>query len=275
MIDELGDRMKLHEAVYTEHRVNWPYIYARIDGRGFSKFTKKMARPYDYHMLGAMQEVTKFLVDKTHALIGYHQSDEISLLWEADKIMFDRKVQKLCSVLAGMASSKFTIEMMDRSRYAVGFNPPMDRIPHFDCRVIGLPDEDEATNAFLWRLKDCRRNAISMVAQSKYSHKSLQGMSTADMKHRLVEDGIYIDSYIGNFTDGTYWQRQLVEVVLTQEQVAKIPKKHRPEPNVPVIRTQVKQVLTIEGKPWETTSMINFKILKDQIFNGNHTPTIH
>lgn len=36
-------------------------LYARIDGRGFSKFTKNMARPFDEQMVRAMVDTTKIL----------------------------------------------------------------------------------------------------------------------------------------------------------------------------------------------------------------------
>ena len=46
--DALGDRMKAYERQETELRfIPLLPIYARIDGRGFSKFTKGFARPYD------------------------------------------------------------------------------------------------------------------------------------------------------------------------------------------------------------------------------------
>src|SRR4051812_37118692 len=85
-------------------------IYARIDGRGFSKFTKGMHRPYDERMSKSMVETTKKLVDKTHATIGYVQSDEISLVWIPTingNCWFDRKITKMTSVVSGLATISF------------------------------------------------------------------------------------------------------------------------------------------------------------------------
>ena len=47
--------MKGYEAVETARRfdVHLP-IYARIDGRSFSRFTRGMARPFDIRMIDAM-----------------------------------------------------------------------------------------------------------------------------------------------------------------------------------------------------------------------------
>src|SRR3569832_1982692 len=97
--DDFGDRMKAYEAVETARKLD-PLlpIYARIDGRAFSTFTRGMERPFDLRMTGAMVETTKHLVHATHARIGYVQSDEISLVWLAEgpnsDTLFSGKVQK-------------------------------------------------------------------------------------------------------------------------------------------------------------------------------------
>jgi tRNA(His) 5'-end guanylyltransferase len=80
-------------------------IVARIDGRNFSIFTKGMDRPYDKNMADMMVETTKFLVDRFDALVGYTQSDEITLVWFIDstsksEYVFDGRLQKFESLLA-------------------------------------------------------------------------------------------------------------------------------------------------------------------------------
>ena len=50
----------------------------------------------------------KFLLNKTNALIGYTQSDEISLILSDTKNpIFNGRVSKLNSVIASMATAKF------------------------------------------------------------------------------------------------------------------------------------------------------------------------
>ena len=107
-----GDRMKMYERQETGARfIPKLPIYARIDGRCFSKFTKGMDRPYDVLFREAMLDTLTYLVEQTHPLIGYTQSDELSLMWYSDdidsQIFFDGKKQKMVSVLAAMASVKF------------------------------------------------------------------------------------------------------------------------------------------------------------------------
>lgn len=68
--DSLGDRMKVYEYHETNRRFlpNLP-IYARIDGHGFSRFTRGMQRPYDERMSRAMVATAGALVEKTHATL--------------------------------------------------------------------------------------------------------------------------------------------------------------------------------------------------------------
>ncbi len=203
MKDALGDRMKSFEEVETSSKFNKDsLVYARLDGRGFSKFTKNMKRPFDEEMAKIMIEVTKKLVKETNALIGYTQSDEISLAWkpvgDIPDLIFSGKKMKSTSILAGMASSSFMYELLQTS-----YSDKMKYIPHFDCRMFNVP-ENEIANMFLWRANDANRNAVSMAAHSRFSHKSLQSVGKDDMKERLLKDGIDFDLYPNHFKFGTF-----------------------------------------------------------------------
>jgi len=236
--DDLGDRMKAYEAVEGRRFESGLPIYARIDGRAFSRFTRGMKRPFDPAMSKAMVDTTKGLVADTHARIGYTQSDEISLVWLAEgeaQAFFDGRVQKLCSVLAGLATAHFTAalyasdELRDRAR----------GLPHFDCRVLQLPSKAESANMFLWRELDARKNAVSMAAQSVFSHKQLQGKGQRDMLEMLAGAGVDFNAYPASFTRGTFVRRVSVERTLTQAEREAIPEKHRPAPEAVVTRTEL------------------------------------
>jgi len=242
MSDEFGDRMKAYEAVETSRRLDPRLpIYARIDGRAFSRFTRGMSRPFDVAMSSAMIETTKHLVEQTHARIGYTQSDEISLIWLAEgensDVLFSGKVLKMTSVLASMAAAKFARVCPE------GYE---DRLPHFDCRVFQLPSKDEGANAILWRALDCRKNAISMAAQARFSPKQLHGQGQADMLEMLTGIGVDFESYPGFFKDGTYARRKAVERFLTADELAAIPERHRPMG--PVMRTEIETMSDVRLK---------------------------
>jgi len=223
--DDFGDRMKAYEAVETARKLNAHLpIYARIDGRTFSTFTRGMRRPFDLSMTGAMIETAKYLLHATHARIGYTQSDEISLVWLADgpesDVFFSGKVQKMVSVLASMATAKFVTVIPAEYR---------DRLPHFDARVFQLPSKEEAANTFLWRAMDARKNAICMVAQSRFPAKTLHGKDQAAMLAMLADVGVDFEAdYPTCLRRGTFICRKLTERLLTDEELAQIPESRRP-----------------------------------------------
>lgn len=182
--DSFGDRMKLFEGAEAA-RKTLPLVpvMARLDGKGFSKFTKGLKRPYDESMSQAMVVTTAYLVEETNARIGYTQSDEISLVFYSDRIdseiFFDGKIQKMVSILAGMATSKFN------SLLPKYLPAKTELLPVFDCRVWNVPTLTEAANTILWREKDATKNSISMAAQHYYSHKQLENKNSSEKQEML------------------------------------------------------------------------------------------
>lgn len=110
--DPLGDRIKAYEQRETSSKL-LPLVpvIVRLDGKAFHSFTKGLSKPYDDDFHNIMNEVTKYLVGETNALIGYTQSDEISLLLYANntkiQLYFDGKIFKIISVLAAKTSVRF------------------------------------------------------------------------------------------------------------------------------------------------------------------------
>lgn len=240
MTDDLGDRMKALEAFETERRFlpGLP-IYCRIDGRGFSKFTRGMRRPFDVRMTDAMIDTAKTIVEQTHATIGYVQSDELSFVWIPNAngdIWFDRKIAKMTSVLAGMATAAFIKSIMQRFDNAQEL---LQKLPHFDARVICMPSASEASNMLLWRSNDCVKNSISMATSHYYSHSELQGKKSSDKHEMLFAKGINWANYPYSFKNGTFIRKKTTHRLLTIQELQKIPEKYRPDANTFVNRAEV------------------------------------
>lgn len=254
----LGDRMKGYEMVEAGRRF-MPLlpVYARIDGRSFSSFTRGMDRPYDSKFSKAMIETTRYLVDETDARMGYTQSDEISLVWFSDspdsQIFFDGRVQKMTSVLAAMASVKFLTLMQSAFPDRV-----KNTLPVFDCRVFQLPNKTEAANVFVWRERDATKNAISMATRSEYSHTEMYKKNGSEMQEMLWQRGINFNDYPPFFKRGTFVQRRKVLKDLSAEEMSRIPEDRRPAG--PILRTEV----TIVDMPPFTKVMNR----EDVIFHG-------
>lgn len=245
--DALGDRMKKIEAAWTEARfVNDPSqpIYARIDGRSFSRFTLGMDRPFDERMTLAMIDTTVRLVKDTHACIGYTQSDEISLVWlpggDMSELFFGGKVQKTVSVIASLAAAAFNRAILCRfGNDTDRANILADRLPHFDTRVIQLPSRADATNMILWRCNDASRNAISMAARAVFPHSALHGRGSSEMLRMLAAKGVVFDDYHESFRHGAFVRRRVFDRAYAETELARIPERHRPEPGTLVTRSDV------------------------------------
>lgn len=213
-LDALGDRMKTYERVETEKKFipNLP-VYVRLDGRSFSKFTKKMKRPYDKRLSNLMEATTKYLVKEFNATVGYTQSDEISLVFNnsyESPMIFNGKVEKIVSVLASAATAYFNSYF---SEYFL--TDPVSytgRLPMFDCRAFNVPSMIEATNAVLWRYLDAMKNSKQMLAQHYFSHKELQNLNGKQLVEKLeVEKQIVWEDYPEFFKSGVFIKRQVVK----------------------------------------------------------------
>lgn len=240
--DPMGNRLKAYEVKETSRAFfkQLP-VYARIDGRGFSRLTKGLQRPYDEQFSKVMQATTKKLVDTTNSKIGYTQSDEISLVWQVEnpegEMFFGGKVQKMCSVLAALTTSIFMLELSKSEK----LHNLINKLPHFDCRVFQLPSETEAANTFLWREKDATKNAVSMAARSFYSHSALQDKSASDMQEMIFQAGQNFNDYPAFFKRGTFLQRKLNEGYIEDEVWDKIPDDRKPESRI-LIRSNVESI---------------------------------
>lgn len=200
----LEDRMRGYESRDKVQYPNTSVIVARIDGRGFSKLTKNMTKPFDARFTDAMVHTTRALVEETCATVGYTQSDEISLVWHCDnpegQVFFNGKVQKLVSICASIATAYF-------NEY---FYPgELAKLAQFDCRVFEVPSKGEAINYLIYRQRDGIRNSVSMVAQHKFSHRSLMGVSTNEQLEMLRSRGIdWANDFKPANQIGTFMQRR-------------------------------------------------------------------
>jgi tRNA(His) guanylyltransferase len=234
--DELGNRMKGYESTGTSHKLDLSLpICVRIDGRSFSNFTRGCERPFDNRVSTAMRETCKYLVEQTHALIGFVQSDEISLVFEANEggsILFDGKVHKLNSVLASMAAVKF---------YSVFGG---EKLPAFDCRVWNVPSRIEAANTILWRALDARKNAVSMACRAYNSAKSMHQKDRHQQLEMLAENGIDFDTvYPAEDRFGVFYKRVTQLRRIEDDVWNRIPDNKKPESRL-ALRSTVEQIDT-------------------------------
>ena len=226
---DLAVRMKGYENVQRHTLTGRMPVLIRVDGKSFHTFTKGMQRPFDMILMNAMWETAKYLCDNIMgAKLAYVQSDEITvLLTDYDTLQtqawFDKNVVKMTSISASMATMAFNKAFMSKllTNEQMQLNGALyvtetgaeDEATNewmrtygnkigtamFDSRVWVIPKE-EVCNAFIWRQQDATRNSISMVAQSKFSHKQLHKKSANEMQEMLWQEHLLnwndLDTYL-------------------------------------------------------------------------------
>lgn len=227
-VEQLGNQMKEIEQKYAGELFNTKApICVRLDGKGFSHYTSKLDKPFDTNFSELMIEVTKFLIKETNAVIGYTQSDEITLiLYNEDplkQIYFNGKIQKIVSTLASLATAKFNQLV---KQYLADKNVPDLAI--FDCRAWKVKDKVEAAKVLLWRECDATKNSVSIACRTYFNHSAVFGKKSKEMKKMLLEKGIDWSQYPNAFKFGTYLKREEELYTLSNDELDKIPKKHRP-----------------------------------------------
>lgn len=213
-------------------------VCIRLDGRAFHNVTKNCLRPFDAELREVMCRVTTALMEECNAVIGYTQSDEITLVLKPmariSDYYFGGRIQKICSMLSAVASVKFNYLVHD-----VEFTKLESRIgnrtAYFDCRAWNVPHMDFAALVLSWRQADSIKNAISMIAQTLYPHKELLNKNSDDKLEMIQKAGykmkwsptewngdLFFDKEAMNM-QGTFIVRKTILRTLTKEELDNLP----------------------------------------------------
>ncbi|KAI4734190.1 tRNAHis guanylyltransferase [Aureobasidium sp. EXF-12298] len=136
---------------------NW--IVVRIDGRGFSKFSKRQnfAKPNDRRAIDLMNAAAIEVVKQfTDIVVAYGQSDEYSFVLHEDCQLFERRAAKLATSI----STAFSVEYcMQWDKYFPG--QTLERpFPTFDGRCVLYPKQKILRDYLSWRQADCHVNNL-------------------------------------------------------------------------------------------------------------------
>ena len=206
--DPLGMRMK--EFYEDRTRMSLPrrtFTVIRLDGKAFHTYTRGLQKPFDNDLSTDIDDAVCVLMQNIQgAKLAYCQSDEISIVvTDFDKIgtgaWFDGNIQKMVSVSSSILTAEFNknriLRELTNGTYEVGFSKDLASLKdlvgismaYFDSRVFTIPELHEVYNYLIWRNKDCIRNSVSMVAQSVFSHKQLEGKSRVVQMEMLKDIG--------------------------------------------------------------------------------------
>jgi tRNA(His) 5'-end guanylyltransferase len=241
--ENLGDWCKFLEKNFTpEIMIPTLPVIIRLDGNNFHNWTKGLERPFDKQLTQLMTECTKYLVKETNSVIGYTQSDEITLiLYSSDRkssIYNDGKKQKILSKLTAKCVNFFNEK---RKEYL----PQHDKVAVFDCRIYQVPSLHDACVQLLWRENDATKNSISMLAQSLFSHSELQNLNSNEMQDKMMlEKGVNWNDLEVRLKRGVYVKRISTSKPFTVEELQSLPPKHKAHqnPNLIIERSIIKEV---------------------------------
>jgi tRNA(His) 5'-end guanylyltransferase len=195
--------MKALEKEYRQYLPRRSYAVVRVDGKGFSKYTKKLDKPFDAEFTQDMQETARHLAENVDgAVLAYTQSDEISVVFSdlagaETEWWFGGQVQKIVSLTAAMATAKFN-----------SLRPSGD-VALFDARVHHLADLGMVREYLDWRQTDAIKNSVSMLASHHFSHKTLDGVSTHGRVRKLEEIGVHYEDVAPWVREGSLIRRKL------------------------------------------------------------------
>ncbi len=193
----LAKRMKKYEAVPKNTLMRRTPVIIRVDGRAFHTFTKGFQKPFDDVLMRVMQDTMKYLCENIQGCVfGYTQFNEITLILTDYKKLnseawFDYEVQKMCSIVASMATMAFNRWIYEGSstdedkRLNDVYYNAMCKGAMFDARAFNLPKE-EVTNNIYWRQLEARRNSIQMVGQENFSHRELLNKTCDQIQDMLM-----------------------------------------------------------------------------------------
>jgi len=203
-------------------------FFARLDGKRFQAISEKVGaeKPFD-------EKFAKCLVASARAVfqnnfnpaLVYVASDEINVLF-LNTAPFKRRIEKTNSILAGIASSAFSLSVSKLFKKTL--------VTAFDSR-ISISSREKVTEYLTWRQRDAWRNhnnayAYWLFRRSGYkpleAAKKLKGLKTKDLHEILFRHGI-------NLTQTPAWQRR--GILVYREPYQKQVKNHR------VTRRQIKE----------------------------------
>ncbi|MFZ5790799.1 MAG: tRNA(His) guanylyltransferase Thg1 family protein [Pseudomonadota bacterium] len=195
--EELDARMRALECFTPLRLLPGAWVVVRVDGHGFHRFTEgRFERPFDERLRDFMVVTARTLLEVFHGVYAYTMSDEISILLAPQWDEFARRLEKIVSLAAGLASATFT--------HACG------EPAYFDGRVWLGPGEAQALDYFHWRQSDAARNALSAWcywtlreggAGAADAARALDGCESRAMREMLLRHGIDFDQLPS-------WQRQ-------------------------------------------------------------------
>ena len=200
--------------------------FLRCDGRHFKSFTKGLKKPFDKILRNTMERTMIALCEEVQgSVIGFTQSDEITVMFkkqnENSQLSYGGRRTKIETSAAASCTLFFNKFFMEEVQDAIdkkideylkdnilGISEIKEIVNKdfeiytkkfltatFDARCFEMSTPMEAQQVVIWRILDCYKNAIQMIARSNFSNKELHEKKTYQMVSMLKDKGITISSF--------------------------------------------------------------------------------
>ncbi|KAF6214388.1 hypothetical protein GE061_009128 [Apolygus lucorum] len=163
------------------------WIVVRVDGKGFHKFTDlhNFEKPNDLRGLTLMSRAAAdvFQVFKD-IVVGFGHSDEFSFVFKKNTNVYNRRAEKLSSLVASQFSSSYVFHWTD-------YFPEMKLLypPAFDSRIVLYPTDENLRDYLSWRQADVHVNNLYNLCFWSLVLKSGLTPSEAELKLRGTLSG--------------------------------------------------------------------------------------
>ncbi len=186
-------------------------FFVRLDGWKFRKLSEnlKAEKPFDEKFAKCMVSSGKTLYRKGfNPALTYFASDELNILF-LNRPPFRGRIEKIDSILAGLVSSVFTLNLQKHFRKIANVS--------FDSRIVTLTSEERAIEYLAWRQTSNWRNHNNAYAHwilSKIGYKpkeisrKLKGLKTREIHDLAFKQGV-------NLAKTPPWQRRGILVYKT------------------------------------------------------------
>lgn len=179
-------------------------FFIRLDGWRFQAVSQSIgaAKPFDENFAKCIVASGRaFFQSSFNLALVYVASDELNTLF-LNAVPFRRRVEKIDSVLAGVASSAFSLcaqKLFDKNATVA-----------FDSRIVLSSSQEKIIKYLTWRQMDAWRNYNNAYAywlfrkkgyKPSEAAKMLRGVKTEDMHEALFSQGV-------NLAKTPVWQRR-------------------------------------------------------------------
>lgn len=153
------------------------WIVVRIDGKGFSRFSEihNFDKPNDKRALDLMTRAAVCVMEEFRDIsIAYGESDEYSFVFRKDTTVFNRRMDRLMSIVNSLFTSAYVLNWNEYFAYTKLLHPPS-----FDARIVIYPSEGNIRDYLSWRQADTHINNLynttfwALVLKSKYTKQQV------------------------------------------------------------------------------------------------------